>query len=220
MNKKGRVPTDDAKFVTKDGREIPFSWLKERWAADKKQRQQLREALCRDYAKYVGEGMTEEEARAEIMRRREVSRAALNNALVSQGNGLSAKARVELEARNMVAADSQLDMLQETINQIDAIIEDVRNHPEKEYWELERIVESGGRSTIKTKEVPTVEYLLVLFDRKTKQAKVHADAIRSFAPQKSDTNINLGVVVNQGEVEARTRGVREKFGVEVKGKDD
>lgn len=213
------VSADDiAMFTTKDGREIPFGWLTKKWQQEKDGRNRLRHALCSDYIKYGKEhpDLNDDQIRQMICERREVSRVVVNNALASQGNGLSPKAKSDLEAKILVATDRQFERLDRALGVLDEIIDTVCTSDD-EYFELKQTVEHGSRSCTKTEKLPRAEYLRLLTREALRTAKDAADTIRAFQGNKAgDTNVNVAVVTGE-QRENRMRGVREKFDIVVEG---
>ena len=214
--------TDGATIITKDGREVPFSWLQKKQKAETAARRQLRYAICNDFVKYRKEfpDKIDDEIRALICERREVKLVVVNNALVSQGNGLNPKTRAELDAKILVSEQLQIDRLDEALRVIGDVVEDVLSKPDQTHWELERTEETnraGGNPIIKSKQLPTKEYVMRLVGEQLRVAKIAAESIRAFQGNKSDTNINLGVVLTQSQREERMGKARDRFNIQVEG---
>eukprot|EP00919_Chromeraceae_sp_WS-2016_P079870 GHVR01188939.1.p1 GENE.GHVR01188939.1~~GHVR01188939.1.p1 ORF type:complete len:154 (-),score=17.52 GHVR01188939.1:400-861(-) len=140
--------TQAIKVVTKKGKVLTTTELADKQRKERESRMRFRNALRNDYYKHRSHGLSDEEARADIMATREVSKTILNNAL-NTGN-MNPAATVEWSAKMLTLQAKEETFLDDEIEMLDHIIENVLGKPPEELFTVE-VSDSGDRGSTSKK---------------------------------------------------------------------
>jgi len=199
--------TQAIKVVTKKGKVFTTTELADKQRKERESRMRFRNALRNDYYKHRSHGLSDEEARTDIMATREVSKTILNNAL-NTGN-MNAASTVAWSAKMLTLQAKEETFLDDEIEMLDHIIENVLGKSPETLFTVE-VSDSGDRGAT-SKKIPRDEYLLKLMRDKRKSAKDTLDSLKVL--RGSDTNVNINIT--QEERNERMKNAAGKFGIEI-----
>lgn len=163
--------------------------------AEGKARRELKAKTIRIYQDYIRNGVSDEEARANLLERlgdsglteRKLKKYVENPAEIS-----NPKASVLNEARILVWLDKQAVMIQEDLSHYDDVIEDIDEKFEagEEWYAMEEVTTVGGKEdSIRTKRLPILEVKGIYLKRRAECLDRFFVAIRNLRGNQQIVNI-------------------------------